>query len=262
MAIPRNVYATEQAARDAYLVQLLRYTGIKEGSAEHAQIIAAYNLITPRPRGHVATVKDSWCAIFLCAIAWAMGFRDWPWECSCSRIMMEAKVRGIWHGGWSDGAQLGQWVIYDLDKSGAVDHIGAVCHVSGNDVWIVEGNYSNTVKVRRIQVGDERVAGFVDVDYTELVDDGNLVDTEPPRIPIEIPEIKEEDDMKTYKTVDEVPEYARPTIAMLVERGALLGVAEGDLGLTDEMVRTLVIQERRHQELREELAAAGLLTVE
>ena len=50
--------------------------------------------------------------------------------------------------------------------------------------------------------------------------------------------------MAHYKTVAEVPEFARPTIAMLVDRGLLLGTDIDDLGLTDELVRTLVILDR------------------
>lgn len=176
MAIPRNVYATEQAARDAYLVALLRHCGIKEGGAEHKAIIAAYNLITPRPRGYLATTDDDWCAITLCAVAWGLGYRDWPWECSCPIIRSEAKVRGIWREGWSVTPAVGMWALYDFNGNGAPDHIGAVCYVSGANIWIIEGNNGDTVKVRRIERGDEHVIGFVDLDFAELV--------EPPAEPV------------------------------------------------------------------------------
>lgn len=171
MAFTKNVYASEQAARDAYLRRLLMHCGIAEGSTEHKGIVAAYNLISPRPRGHVATATDDWCAIFLCAIAWGMGYRDWPWECSVPRIVMEAKVRGIWHSGWADGAEIGQWVAYDLNGNGSADHIGCVVLDDGEEVWVAEGNYGNTVKVRRIHYGDERVLGFVNLPYGELVEE-------------------------------------------------------------------------------------------
>jgi hypothetical protein len=48
-----------------------------------------------------------------------------------------------------------------------------------------------------------------------------------------------------YHTMDEVPAYARPTIEKLVSDGSLLGIAEDDLGLTEELLRTLVILDRR-----------------
>ena len=45
--------------------------------------------------------------------------------------------------------------------------------------------------------------------------------------------------------MDEIPAYARPTVEKLVADGSLLGIAEDDLGLTDELLRTLVILDRR-----------------
>lgn len=164
-------YRTVNEAVLAYLVAMLSYCGIAEKSIYHEQILAKYRMIQPRPRGYNPTTKDSWCAIFLCAIGWAVGFRDWPWECSCAMIRNEAKVRGIWRNGWETTPKPGMWTIYDLDGNKAIDHTGAVIAVIGNEMWVVEGNYSDSVKIRRIQIGDERVVGFVDLDYTELVEE-------------------------------------------------------------------------------------------
>lgn len=175
MAQAVKKYRTVNEAVLAYLVALLSYCGIAEKSIYHEQILAKYRMIQPRPRGYNPTTKDSWCAIFLCAIGWALGFRDWPWECSCTEIRNEAKVRGIWRNGWEATPRPGMWVIYDLDGNKAVDHIGAVIAVVGNELWVVEGNYSDAVKIRRIKIGDERVAGFVDLDFSELVE----LDVEP-----------------------------------------------------------------------------------
>ena len=41
-----------------------------------------------------------------------------------------------------------------------------------------------------------------------------------------------------------MPEFARPTIAKLVDRGLLLGVDAGNLGLSEDMVRTLTVLNR------------------
>lgn len=301
-------YASEQAARDAYLRELLSYCGITEGGKEHKQIVALYNQISPRPRGYAASIEDDWCAIFLCAVAWGLGFREWPWECSCPKIMTAAKAQGIWHNGWDDGAQLGRWVLYDFNGNGSADHIGAVVHVDDTGIWVAEANYGNTVKVRRIEAGDDRVLGFVALPYGGLVEapaeavaalrpgdsgervyllqvilkgagyyagliDGdygasttaavaafqtaNALEADGKCGPATqgklrsgsfvlktVDEEVESVAQKIYKRVEDVPEYARPTIGKLVDRGLLLGVDVNDLGLTDDLIRMLVINDR------------------
>ena len=47
-----------------------------------------------------------------------------------------------------------------------------------------------------------------------------------------------------YNTIDEVPDWARPTIQMLVDKGWLKGNGDGQLGLNDTMLRLLVINDR------------------
>ena len=44
--------------------------------------------------------------------------------------------------------------------------------------------------------------------------------------------------------LQDVPEYARATIEKLCENGSLKGVAQDDLGLSEDLVRTLVILDR------------------
>lgn len=165
-----KLYKTELEARLQYVTYLLRYTGAKEGSYKHTEILANYNGITPLPRNHKATKSDSWCAIFVNGGAWGLGYRNFPWECSCTNIRAKAIECGIWNEGWSATPKIGQWVIYDWKNDGRMDHIGAVCWVDGNTIYVIEGNYDNAVKIRTITVGDSNVEGFVDLDFTELVD--------------------------------------------------------------------------------------------
>lgn len=301
-------YANELSARNAYLVELLKYVGIQEGSAYHQAILDAYNKITPLPRGYKAASNDSWCAVFLCAIAWELGYRSWPWECSCTLIRDEAKRQGIWNEGWSEIPKLGDWIIYDWGNNGTMDHIGSICAIIDNAVWVVEGNYGDAVKIRRITVGDDRVEGSVALDFSEMVEilkvstdtlrpgdsgdkvrclqvmlrgtgyysgpfDGdyganttaavtafqaaNNLEPDGKCGPLTQDKLRsgvfvvtttdkevENVEKNAYKHIDDVPEYARPTIAKLVDRGLLLGVDTDDLGLTDDMIRMLVINDR------------------
>ena len=222
-------YATETEARLAFVATAARYAGIKEGSAEHQALLKIYNDAT---EGYDMTVAAAWCAAFLSAIAAKLGYKRFPLECSCSRMLKKAEKLGIRTEGRGYRPRIGDWQIYDLDLNGAVDHIGVAIGVEGDELWILEGNYGDTVKSRcRIRYDDPRIHRWICPDYTELVERAQADQTE-------------EVHMNNYKTVDDVPEYARPTVAMLADRGLLLGVAPGDLGLTDEMVRVLVILDR------------------
>lgn len=50
--------------------------------------------------------------------------------------------------------------------------------------------------------------------------------------------------MAKYHKVDDCPKWAKPTVAKLVERGDLKGDENGNLGLTTDLTRTLVIVDR------------------
>lgn len=163
-------FANELMARIYYVYMLLIYAGVREGSTLHLEILAHYNKITPLPRQHTANKSDSWCAIFLNGIGWLVGFRGWPWECSCTLIREEAKRRGIWKAGWTGKLQVGDWIVYNWDGKGGAEHIGAIVAIFGNSVWVAEGNYDDAVKIRRIKIGDTRVEGIVELDFTELVE--------------------------------------------------------------------------------------------
>lgn len=55
---------------------------------------------------------------------------------------------------------------------------------------------------------------------------------------------EEEIEMKRYHTLAEVPAYAQPTIQKLMDAGALRGDDNGDLDLSEDMIRIFVILDR------------------
>ncbi len=54
----------------------------------------------------------------------------------------------------------------------------------------------------------------------------------------------EEEEMKTYNTVEEMPDWAKATIAKLVKKGVLLGGSTGGLYLTEAQMRIFVVNDR------------------
>lgn len=207
------------------------WIGTKEGSGEHQQILDLYNGIRPLPRGYAISRTDPWCAAFVSACALEAGLqRLYPLECSCSRIILKAREMGIWVEDDGQIPQIADWVLYNWDAQpqgddlGAPDHIGIVISVEEGSIAVVEGNYDNAVKLRRIKVDDRRIRGFVCPKFWEE---------------------EKESTMIYYHRIEEVPAYARETVEKLMNDGSLLGVTEDDLGLTEELLRVLVILDRR-----------------
>ena len=206
-------------------LQATRWLGIREGSPEHREILAVYNAIRPLPRGYAVTENDPWCAVFASAAAVMAGAGErYPLECSCSRIVELAKNMGIWVEEDGHVPRAGDWVLYNWqaksegDDAGAPDHVGVVIGVEKGEILAVEGNYDDAVKQRRFPLDWEKLRGFV---------------------------CPKREESTHFRTLDEVPAYARATIEKLTADGSLLGVAEDDLGLSEELIRILVILDRR-----------------
>ena len=202
-----------------------RWLGTKEGSREHLEILKIYNGIRPLPRGYEVTQKDAWCAAFASAAAVMAGAGErYPLECSCSRMIEGAKAMGIWVEDDGYVPRIGDWVLYnwqaepDGDDAGAPDHVGVVIGLEAGDILAVEGNFDNGVKLRRFPVNWEKLRGFI---------------------------CPKGEDVMRYHTLDEIPDYAKATIEKLVKDRSLRGITEDDLGLTEDLVRTLVILDRR-----------------
>ena len=198
--------------------------GAREGSREHQQILDIYNGIRPLPRGYAMGMKDPWCAAFVSAAAMAVGAGErYPLECSCSRIVEQAEKMGIWVEDDGYLPKIGDWILYNWqskpegDDQGAPDHVGIVVGIEGEEILAVEGNFDNCVKLRRFPRNWEKIRGFV----SPKAVDGR------------------------FHTLDSLPPYARPTVEKLLSDGSLRGIGENDLSLTEDLIRTLVILDRR-----------------
>ena len=148
------------------------WEGIKEGSAGHKEILAIYNSQKPLPRGYKMTTKDAWCAATTTAVAVKLGYTDIiPCECSCARLIEKAKAMGIWVENENVTPKPGWLCIYDWDDSGrgdnkgAPEHVGMVEKVSRGEFVVVEGNYSNSVKRRNLEVNGRYIRGFIAPKY-------------------------------------------------------------------------------------------------
>lgn len=229
-----NAYATEREARLHYAAKFMRYTGITEGSTAHKELVADYNAIRPLPRGYTATLSDDWCALSVCGQGYELGYRSWPFECSCPKIAAAAKKAGRWRQA-GETPEIGEWCLYDWEPNGSPNHIGVVAWVEGGKVWVSEGNYNDSHKIREISVDDWRIFGYAMLDFTELVAKTATA-----------PATEEGTGMDEiiFHSIGDVPEWARATVQKLMDKGALQGVGGGDLDLTVDLLRMLVINDR------------------
>lgn len=154
--------------RKEYVAQLQSWVGMKESNGSHKKIIDIYNTLNPLPVGYKLKYTDSWCAGTVSAAAQVCKATDIiPTECSCPRMIIKAQRMGIWVENDAHVPQPGDIVLYDFDDSGkgdnrgGSDHVGVVEKITGKTITVIEGNYSNAVKRRTLQVNGRYIRGYI-----------------------------------------------------------------------------------------------------
>lgn len=149
------------------------WIGKKESNGTHKSIIDIYNSYKPHPRGYKMTYNDPWCAATVSAIAIKLGYtKIMPVECSCSKMIELYKKLGSWVEADNRVPVPGDVIFYDWDDNGigdnqgSADHVGIVEKVVNNKITVIEGNYSNAVKRRYIDVNSKFIRGYAVPKYT------------------------------------------------------------------------------------------------
>ena len=168
--------------RDKIIEVASSYLGAKQGDGRHIQIIAVYNSIYPLPRGYKMTLTDSWCAAFVSAIFSICGAKaeDFPFECSCIKMIDGAKANGMWVEKDTYVPQIGDLLLYAWQDSGnyattdcllAPNHIGIVSKISGENMTIIEGNYGKACKERSMKINGRYIRGYITPKYDIVAKD-------------------------------------------------------------------------------------------
>lgn len=152
------------------------YIGYKESDGSHKKIIDIYNSRKILPRGYKVKYSDSWCATFISALAIKCKYTSiMPIECSCHYMIKLAKSMGIWKESDLYRAKAGDLILYDWQDNGkgenvgVPDHIGIIEKIENDKYIVIEGNYDNEVKRRKISVNGRYIRGFITPDYDKEV---------------------------------------------------------------------------------------------
>lgn len=172
------------------------------------------------------------------AYPWCMAFVQWVFAqagvklplrtASCGQLMNAAKAAGCWV---TTGFLTGDVVIYDFPGGAATDHCGIVeTELPDYGVQAIEGNtsqsgsQSNGGQVCRKNRPSKYIVGAVRPKYE--------------------PEKKEDDNVVTYKTLNDVPSWYKAAVKKAVDKGALSGTGGKEINVSEDLCRTLTVLDR------------------
>ena len=219
----------------------------------------------------------AWCACFVvwCARKAGLGADTVPSIWSCTSMRNWAKERNQWYAR-SAAPLAGDFVIYQ-DSSGNPCHIGLVVKVDNSNIYTVEGNTSTGSGFEANGGGtarktwartNTRIHGYFRPKYPKeeltmaqyddlikLIKDQNTkIDELNTRIEAIAGQV-----LSRWDRIEDIPDWGKPIVQKLVNAKKLAGATEtkytsvtptgetvmyGDLNLTYEMLRTLVINDR------------------
>lgn len=223
---------TETQLRNSVVDIMQQWVGCKTGDKTQRSIIKTYNSIKPLPMGYKLSYNEAWCAATISAAGYLAGLQDicYP-HMNCGSLVSLYKKHGRWVEDDAYVPSPGDFVIFYWKDNGVGDctshasHVGIVEWCDGKKFGTIEGNMGVGVCGRRImEVNGKYIRGFCCPDYASKATKG------------ETEEIR-------YHIFEEIPEWAKYDIKGLIDSGALKG-ANGDLNLSDDMMRSLIISKR------------------
>lgn len=169
----RKVPEKEAALRTQVVETAERYLGCQEADGSFKTIIDLYNSQESLPMGYEVQYTDSWCAVFVSAVAMECGITDiLPTECSCERQIGLFQDLGRWEEDDSAIPLPGDVIYYDWDEKGLgdctgwADHVGIVVGTKWPFLKVIEGNRDDAVTYRILPLNDIHIRGFGLPDYT------------------------------------------------------------------------------------------------
>lgn len=174
--------------RDVLVRSAYEFVGTKEKSAGHQTIVDIYNSIVPLPRSYKVTVLDPWCAIFVSAMMHISGILDSipVAECSCTKMLTMFKtnpnygtVVTVKSDPLMELISYGDLIFYGSKASpvGESSHVGIVFSGANHEIATIEGNWRNSVYMRRRPYDKyvwDGVEAYVKIKFPDEVWQGEL----------------------------------------------------------------------------------------
>ena len=141
-----------------------QYIGINE--IQKKQLMDYYNSkiypLIDNDRKYKIQPNDNWCAMFCSVIAHKIGRTkdNFPFEVSVFYMTRNAKRMGIFTTDLNK-VQVNDLVVYDWKADGTLNHVGILQEIGTDYIKVLEGNYSNTVKVRTVKMPNREVYGYI-----------------------------------------------------------------------------------------------------
>lgn len=164
-------------SRNAVVQLANSWVGKNEANGSYKEIIDIYNSYGGTfPRGVKMQYDWAWCAATWSALAIMLGYTNiMPIEISCYYIIEEAKKLGCWVEDDGYVPNPGDGILYDWDDNGigdnqgVPDHIGVVVQVNekAGQMTVVEGNYSEAVGRRVLDINGRYIRGFITPKYDD-----------------------------------------------------------------------------------------------
>lgn len=149
-----------------------KWIGTKQGTAKHKNLVDAYNSISPKPRGYTLKMTDDWCDAFVTVVFDKAGASNLIGrEVGVQRHIDIFKSKGIWIEDGKIKPKVGDIITYNWDDStqpnvGWADHIGIVEKVDTKNITVIEGNISNRVDRRTLEIGHGNIRGYARPKYS------------------------------------------------------------------------------------------------
>lgn len=163
----RNLQDDEKKLRMQTVAAAETYLNHQESDGSHRSIVDLYNAHEPLAVDYIVQYDDSWCAVFVSAVAISQNLTDIiPTECGCERQIGLWQDLGQWKEQDSYIPQPGDLIYYDWEDTGTSDctgwsdHVGMIVGIKWPFMKVIEGNKDDMVAYRILCIGQDTIRGF------------------------------------------------------------------------------------------------------
>lgn len=201
--------------------------------------------------GSKLNLGAAWCAIFVswCARQAGVSTQKIPNFAGCTTGRRWFQKLGFWRERGSYQPQRGDLILFDWDGDPTLaEHVGIVTGRDTNKVYTVEGNSAKTVRQKQYALASKVILGYVQWKEEENLtkeETQALIQTAVNTLEKKLTERLEAEKKRVYHRAEEVPDWSREALTELMREGIVKGDGSGDLNLTEDMLRLLVMLWRK-----------------